>query len=101
MVPYFASELFSSFDYSLQNHTLFELAIRNDATYKTTLRKNTYSDLSMGVVNPDWGHQQMIRGTLHKFNGVMNVEIVDETYSNIGAFTLEHLKYVLLRMKGE
>lgn len=31
----------------------------------------------------------------------MAVDIVNETYTNIGGFTLEHLREILVRIKGE
>ena len=49
----------------------------------------------MGVIDPDVNLAHYLRGSLIKFNGIMAVDFKDENFYNIGAFTLEHLNYVL------
>jgi hypothetical protein len=42
-----------------------------------------------------------LKGSLHSFINIANIDMIDETYLNIGAFTVEHLKEVLFEVKGE
>jgi hypothetical protein len=56
----------------------------------------------MGVGNPSQSTTALpSKGSLHKFNSVCAVHLVDELYKNVGAFTLEHLAAVILQVKGE
>jgi hypothetical protein len=42
-----------------------------------------------------------LKGSLHSFINIANIDMLEENYLNIGAFTVEHLKEVLLEVKGE
>ena len=44
---------------------------------------------------------EYLRGSLIKFNTVFGVDFEDETHLNIGAFTQEHLSFVIKQIKGE
>jgi hypothetical protein len=42
-----------------------------------------------------------LKGSLHKFINIPMLSLSDETYMDIGAFTVEHLKEVIYKVKGE
>ncbi|TNV88034.1 hypothetical protein FGO68_gene5294 [Halteria grandinella] len=91
-----------------QFYTIKQIEYESDAgnkykTYKmrTYIKGNTYSELSMGVGNPEESSTLPSKGSLHKFNSVAVVHFVDESYANIGGFTREHLALMIMKVKGQ
>lgn len=68
---------------------------------RTLVKRNRYSELSMGVGNFEESSTLPSKGSLHKFNSVASVHLVDEEYTDIGGFTVEHLAYVIGLIKKE
>ena len=50
---------------------------------------NKYSNLSLGVSNSIIAG--LYRGSLYKFINILAADFSEESYTNIGAFTTEHL----------
>ncbi|TNV88127.1 hypothetical protein FGO68_gene3291 [Halteria grandinella] len=60
---------------------------------------NHYENISIGVTQKL--DQTFIRGSLIKLYNILSVDFRQETFINVGAFTLEHLSQVLWKIKGE
>lgn len=70
-------------------------------TTSVQFRGNTYNHLSLGVSQAEVPMNKMPRGSLHSLNHVFMADFSSETYTNVGAFTLEHLNYTIIKIKGE
>ncbi len=70
---------------------------------KVFFRGNTYSEVSMGVDQFDPSNPSFLltRGSMNKLYNVLFADFQDENYTNIGAFTLEHLNEVMKVIKNE
>lgn len=62
---------------------------------------NTYVNLSLGVASDATTMNKMHRGSLIKLNQIMTVDFQDETFINVGSFTVEHFQAVLSKIKNE
>ncbi|TNV74993.1 hypothetical protein FGO68_gene290 [Halteria grandinella] len=63
------------------------------------LKGNVYTNISMGVNrNLSFNAQYEIKGALIKIVNIMSTRISNETFENIGAYTLEHSKDILSKI---
>lgn len=65
----------------------------------TTFINNTYSNISIGVCQKIYS--EYYRGSLHKFQSVMALDMKGENYTNILAFTYDHILQVYLKIFNE
>ena len=82
-----------------QNFVSFKVGTREPSlsvpTMKTILRGNTYSDLVMGAGDLTKINELSPKGALIKFINVMVVNFYNESFTNIGAYTVESLTRVI------
>jgi hypothetical protein len=72
------------------------------SNYKSYLKGNTYTNISMGsnaFVQSFSSKEGQVAGSLMKFINIHAVDLIDENYINIGAFTNEHMTEVIKKVR--